>query len=92
MTPIGWRLRDLAQLVARRLRDKLLILLELRERLQIAHACMRARPLHVMPKLPMLFSSSCATQARSNTYRATSAQLPRNHLISCATQKKEGVL
>ena len=92
MSRQGLRLRNVAQLVARRLRDKLLILLELRDFAQIAHACAGARCLGKCSKSPMLFRDSPETQATSTTYRATSAQLSRNHLTSRATEKKGGVL
>jgi hypothetical protein len=92
MSRQGLRLRNVAQLVARELRDKLLILLELRDFRQIAHACVRARGIAKCTKSPMNFQDSPETQATSTTYRATSAQLSRNHTTSRATRKDGGVL
>jgi hypothetical protein len=86
------RLRNVAQLVARQLRDKLLILLELRDFPRIAHACAGARGLSENTKSPMLFRVSPETQATSTTYRATNAQPSRNHTISRATKEKGVVL
>ena len=92
MTGQGLRLRNVAQLVARELRDKLLILLELRDFSQIAHVCVRARVIAKYTNSPMNFQDSPETQAISNTYRATVAQFSRNHIISRATRKERGVL
>jgi hypothetical protein len=92
MSRHGLRLRNVAQLVARELRDKLLILLELRDFPEIAHACVRARGAANCTKSPMNFRDCPETQATSMTYRATVAQLSRNHTISRATRKEGGVL
>jgi hypothetical protein len=71
--------------VARELRDKLLILLELRDFPHIAHACAYVRGSHQFIESPMNFARSPETQATSKTYRATVAQFSRNRSSSRAT-------
>lgn len=91
MSPVARRLREVAQLVARQLRDKLLILLELRDFPRIAHVCACARGMASEQKTSMLFVVSPETQATSTTYRATNPQPSRNLFISCATKEEEVV-